>query len=132
MRGARGFGLIEVLISASILFIGVVAVVHTVNVMEAIYTHQRFVTGAMHVAEGTLEELLGRYPNDVEIAGGASITGPEYSPEGKVMPAGTGFYKSRWDVVADTPVLGVRTMTVTVAWVEDAGPRSFQLKAVRL
>ena len=63
-RAARGFGLIEVMISASILLIGVAAVVTTVNHIEHQYQHQRYVTAAIHVGESTLEELLGRFPTD--------------------------------------------------------------------
>jgi Prokaryotic N-terminal methylation motif len=127
----RGFGLLEVMISGSILLVGVAAVVTTVNLIERQYAHQRYVTNAIHVAEGTLEELLGRWPTDPELVPAVVFFGSEYDSRGLVTAPGTGFFTTEWVVTAGVPIATTREVRVTVRWFEEGVPRQFQLRGVR-
>jgi hypothetical protein len=131
VRGRRGFGLLEVMISGSILLIGIAAVVTTINTIERQYQHQRYITTAVHIAEGTLEELIGRWPSDPELVANTLFHGPEFDPRGLLVPPGMGLFTTEWIVAAGVPIATTREVRVTVRWNEDGVDKWFTLRGVR-
>jgi prepilin-type N-terminal cleavage/methylation domain-containing protein len=123
-RSARGFGLIEVMISAALLAIGMAGIVSLFSNLEENYKHQRLVATALHIAEATMEDLLVRYADDAEISQGAH-TGPSFALNG--APGGT-FFQSSWQVNDGVPFSGVREVVVTVAWTERGVPKRLSLR----
>jgi type II secretory pathway pseudopilin PulG len=132
--GTRGFGLLEVMVSATLIIIGITAVASTLDQISRIYQHQKLITTAVHLAEGTLEELLGRSASDPELSptpGSYPIVPVQYDMEGHLVAAG-GFFRVTWLVVDRTPIPETRTVVVTVRWIEEAvHDKSFQLRGVR-
>ena len=123
----RGFGLIEVMISAAILAVGMSGIISLYSSLQDNYKHQRLLSQSLHIAEGTMEDLLVRYADDVALEAG-SHTGPSFAISGK--PGGT-FFSTSWVVTDGVPFSGARQITVTVAWTENGRARSFNLKTVR-
>lgn len=124
---ARGFGLIEVMISASILAIGMSGIISLYSNLQDNYKHQRLLAQALHIAEATMEDLLVRYADDADLVAGAH-TGPSYAINGK--PGGT-FFATSWAVADGVPFAGTRQITLTVTWTENTRTKTFVLRTVR-
>ncbi|MBM4282151.1 MAG: hypothetical protein FJ137_15800 [Deltaproteobacteria bacterium] len=124
----RGFAMTEVLISAAILITGITVAVEVQAMMSRSAAAQRRFVTANEVAEQTLERLL------VLFAGSASLRpglhdGPSYDIGG--VPAADGIFTTSWTVVGDTPVLGVRRVTVEVRWRDFGRDRQVVLTTFR-
>lgn len=130
-RAPRGFGLIEAMISASLLAVAMTAIVSLLVNLQENYRHQRLVAQALHVAEGSMESLLVRYADDAELGTGAHV-GPSFGVDGQ---AGGTFFTTSWNVTDNVPLSGLRRVTITVQWMERGalGPRvrRLQLTTVR-
>jgi Tfp pilus assembly protein PilV len=127
----RGFGLVEAMASASLLAVAMTAIVSLLVNLQESYRHQRLVAQALHVAEGSMEELLVRYADDVQLRPGVH-TGPSFGVDGQ---AGGAFFTTSWSVIDGVPFTGLRRVTITVQWTETsamgARPRRLQLATVR-
>lgn len=132
-RRRRGFGLIEVMISAGILAVAMAGIMSLLANLEDQYTHQKLVSQALHIGESTMEDLLVRYADDAQLASG-TFAGPSYSLQGQ--PGGT-FFTTSWVVQSGVPFSEVRTVTVTVQWSEKntvtgtSAVKKFSLTTVR-
>jgi Tfp pilus assembly protein PilV len=130
-RSTRGFGLIEAMVSASLLAVAMTAIVSLLVNLQETYGHQRLVAHALHVAEGSMEGLLVRYADDAELGTGVHA-GPSFGVDGR---AGGNFFTTSWQVVDNVPFAGLRRVTLTVQWMERGalGPRvrRLQLTTVR-
>ncbi len=124
----RGFGLLEVLISGSMLVLGLAAVLSFVSSTSGVAAHQRHITQAAHVAELQMEKLLLLPPDEARLTNGVHV-GPQYDEIG--TPSGSGEYQTTWTVAVDSPVTGTRRLTVTVTWSEQGTPRSTTLVTIR-
>jgi prepilin-type N-terminal cleavage/methylation domain-containing protein len=121
------FSLIEVMVSVGILAVGIAATLSTFSSLLATHEHQENATVALHVAEGTMEELLVRYADDAELASGPH-TGATYSREGN---AGGSFFATDWEVALGRPFAGAREVTVRVRWTERGVAKSLSIRTVR-
>jgi Tfp pilus assembly protein PilV len=127
-RSVRGFGILEVLISGTMLVLGLAAVLTFVSSTSAVASHQRHITIGAHVAELQMEKLLLLPPDEVRLSSGSHV-GPKYDDVG--TPSATGAYETTWSVAVDTPITATRTITVTVTWTEPTGLRTTTLTTIR-
>lgn len=111
----------------ALLGIGMAAVVTTFSALLASSAHQRHVTQALHIAEGTVEELLVRYAEDAELTNGGHV-GPTFTSTGL---AGGTFFQTSWQVEVGVPLPQARQVRVTVTWTERTGVRKLSLVVVR-
>ena len=129
-RARRAFSLLEVMLSSTLLLIGISAIVVTVNVALAVHEHQRKVSRALIIAEKRTESLLLLFEGSVDLTDGVHpATGFEgFTEAGR--PGGNTF-RVNYTV---TPAAGARIGTaldVTVGWDERIGARSLTLSTVR-
>ena len=127
-RPLGGFGILEVLISGTMLLLGLAGVVSFAAQADGSAAHQRHITIAAHVAEMQMEKLVLLFPDDARLANGPH-TGPRYDDVGN--PAATGRYQTTWQVETATPIAGARSVVVTVTWSEATGTRTTSLKTIR-
>jgi len=125
----RGFSLIEVMAASSFLIVGLVGVISAIVAYQRMAATERHMTQGIHVAEGTMEELLLAYPSDSSLAVGSH--GPNhYDDTGKRVASG-GRYLAYWDVTASTPVEGMRRVNVRVQWTEATGAKKVEFFTYR-
>jgi prepilin-type N-terminal cleavage/methylation domain-containing protein len=122
----RAFSLIEVMVSASLLAVGMVGFLSLFSNIAATYEHHRHLTEALLVGEAAMERGLVLYADDAELAFGNHPLG---TFNGVGTPA-VGPYTVAWDVSAG-PLTGTRALVVTVSWTERGTPRSIALRTVR-
>lgn len=128
MRSRRGFGLVEVMISATMLVLGLAGVLSFAAQTSETAAHQRQITVASHVAEIQIEKLLLLSPDDSRLTAGLH-DGPGYDQVGN--PSATGKFQTRWLVTTSMPITGTRTVVVTVLWTEPTGAKTTTLKTIR-
>ena len=121
------FSLIEVMASSAILAVGMAAVLSLFSNLTQGYSHQRQQVQALHIAEATMEDLLLRYSDDIDLDVGTH-SGPGYAFDGS--PGGT-FFATRWQVSTGVPIVGAREVLVTVTWTEQGVTKSSALRTVR-
>jgi hypothetical protein len=130
----RAFGLAEVMISASMLAVGIAAMCSVFRTLEVQYEHERNVTEALHLAEGQMETLLAAYADTLDasstplLGDGAHTSATSYDHDGK--PGGS-YFAVGWNVTSGVPIANTRSVTVTVSWTEAGRPKSFSLTTVR-
>lgn len=129
-RRARAFSLIEVMLSSTLLIIGITAVVVGVTVALALHEHERKVARALVIAEKRMEDLLLLFRNSTELSPGLHPpTGFEgFSENGR--PGGTQFRVVYTATPAPAGSIG-QTIEVTVSWDERLGERSLSLATAR-
>ncbi len=125
---ARGFGILEVLISSTMLVAGLAGVLQAQASITNTMARERRLTMATHIAEQTMERLLVLFPGDGELAGG-SHTGLRFDDEG--TPAAAGRFAARWTVNVGDPIAGTRRITVEVQWVDGSQDRVVALTTLR-
>ena len=115
------------MVSGVMLLVGIAGVVTAIRSANGLAEHQRHVSHAIHIAEGTIEELMLRYNDHADLAAG-SHTGPDYSVDGQRLGSGaTGWFSTEGRIQAGTPVAATRRVTVTVSWQERDAPRTLTL-----
>jgi len=127
-RRRHGFGLLEVMISATMLVLGLAGVLSFAAQTSGTAAHQRQITVASHVAEIQMEKLLLLAPDDSRLTAGVHV-GPAYDQIGN--PSATGKFETRWTVTTSDPILGARRVVVTVRWTEPTGAKATTLKTIR-
>ncbi len=127
-RHRRGFGLLEVMISGTMLVLGLAGVLSFASLTSGSAAHQRKITIGAHVAEMQLEKLVLLAPDDARLTSGTH-PGPRYDDVGN--PSATGEYVTKWVVTTNTPITGTRTVVLTVSWTESTGTRTTTLKTIR-
>lgn len=121
-RRSRGFSLIEVLTSSTVLLLGLAGTVSGIASAMDMYRHQRHMTQAMQICEGLMEELLLRYPSSDDLDEGVH-TGPQFNDSGSRVDS-DGLYQSSWTVTGDKPIHGIKEIVVTVTWTNGLRPVS--------
>ena len=124
----RGFGLIEVMISASMLVLGLAGILSFAAQTSVTSAHQRHITIAAHLADMQLEKLLLLAPDHARLTVGPH-SGLVYNDIGVADVAGR--FSASWDVVTGAPLVNTRTIVVTVSWTDATGVRTTTLKTVR-
>ncbi|MDP2342568.1 MAG: hypothetical protein Q8O67_16545 [Deltaproteobacteria bacterium] len=129
-RRASGFSLVEVVLSSSMLLIGITAVVVTVNIALVLHEHQRKVARALIIAEKRTESLLLLFEGSLDLADGKHPTvGFEgFTEAGR--PGGNAFRVTYVVTPGEAPKIGTG-LDITVAWDERIGERSLTLSTVR-
>jgi len=104
-----GFTLLEVLIAISILTVGLLGVAQ----MQIMGIRGNYFSGnttaALTLAEEKMEDLLGTSYINVISDNDAN------NPINEAGQAG-GIYSRMWTVTLDTPIIGTKTVTVSVGW----------------
>jgi prepilin-type N-terminal cleavage/methylation domain-containing protein len=124
---ARGFSLLEVMIATTLLGVGVAATLASVDAVRVVAQRSRHMTQAVHVAESVAESMLALEQADDDLDAGAHINPPRrFDAVGQEVDPGDttrGIYIVTWDVFANTPIEGLRRVTITVDWetVDGAG-----------
>ena len=122
--------LVETLVSMSILLIGMTLVFAASRTYIEFQTNQEHVTAAMALAQGQLENLLLRYPDDPDLTTGAH--GPVFFDALGIPGDTDSEYEVRWQVSQHAILDGLREVSVTVGWEERvAGQRYLSLASVR-
>lgn len=117
IRQRDGFSIIEVLIGLTIFAIGVLGIgAMQISAIRGNQTSQRF-TEAVSLATDRMETLINLPYNDAELIG-------EHS-------ASTGPYTVSWEVDADTPIGGCKTIRLTVSWQDHDKARSIGMDYVK-
>lgn len=119
---AAGYSLVEMLIGIMILSIAIGSAFSlSVNINRTMLNNQR-VTAASNLAEYKLEEL--RNMPYIQIQNGndaGTMDGYGNSPGG---------FSRSWAVTADTPVTGLKSVTVTINWQQWGDTRSYTMTGV--
>jgi Tfp pilus assembly protein PilV len=124
----RGFAMIEVLISASLLIVGITAAVDLQGSMSRNVASQRRFLTANEVGEQTLERLLVLFGGSATLSPGHH-DGPAYNQNG--VPAADGLFSTSWEVTSNTPVKNVRRVVVEVRWRDFGRDRLIQFTTFR-
>lgn len=125
----RGFSLIETMIASALFFVGLTAIFQTYNVAARLLGHHRHVTRAVALAEGTIEELVQRYPGDPILEVGVAPTPRTYDMSGLLTSSATVFSVS-W-TVTNFALDGIREVIVTVSWTEQGAAKKLSIKTWR-
>jgi Tfp pilus assembly protein PilV len=130
---ARGFSLLEVIVSSTLLIAGLTGIVSALSTTTTLSTHQRNVTQALQIAESTLESLLIRSVADPDLTGGTHPATPlQFDDEGAPVLTGNGTYAVDWSVTAGPAAApSMRRVSVRIRWTEFVGERSFSLTTLR-
>ncbi len=122
-----GFSLLEVMIAASIFLVALAGTLTAMSSSRQIKEDQRVLTVGINLAEAQMEQLLVLPNGSSLLNGGAEVAGPQYAADGSTVAAG-GFFQTAWVVVNDTPLAGLRRLTVFVRWIDGGGrAREFTL-----
>ncbi|MDP2340668.1 MAG: prepilin-type N-terminal cleavage/methylation domain-containing protein [Deltaproteobacteria bacterium] len=126
----RAFSLIEVMVSGTLLVVGLAAAFSAYGTIAGQLNHagRRSTAGAL--AEGMLEELVLRFPADPALTLGTHVDDPRfYDQGGKRVAAGD--FKVTWRVAPYAKVKSIREVTVVVAWTDVGGPRTLEVRTWR-
>lgn len=139
-RARRGFSLLEVMISASMLIVGITGLVMAAHVATNQHQHHRKMSQALLIAERRMEALLMLFPSSLLLSDGRHPAGgfEFFSDDGRVLPDNTNAtYRLFYECVPrgiggspDDPLIGL-TITMTVAWDETGGERTVILRTAR-
>jgi len=99
------------------------------------YEHQRNLTAAIAVAESVMEQIV-LLPQSHPTLTSGNIASRYYDVDGNDLgPSGASHpnmvFTGRWTAVGDTPITGLREVTLTITWNESVGVRRLELKSVR-
>lgn len=107
MMNQRGMSLIEAMIAILIFGIGITIAMRTMPASSAKTSRSRNMTIAMNFAQEKTEDLMSVQYSDADLAAGA------HTDAGNPI---RGHYNRIWTVADDTPIPGMKTVTVTVSF----------------
>lgn len=119
--GPRGFGLVELLISVSILGISLTLFLSAANAARYLFAHQRNLTQAVAVGDTVTEGLLILDSSDEALAEGEHMA--MFTRQG-LPTSSRGFYQVTWVVSNYEEVTGMRKLDITIDWQEQGIVRS--------
>ena len=114
-RGAEGFSLVELMIAITLIGIGILSLAALFPVSMRKVSRGDLESRATFQAEAKIEELK-REPWATLVNAASADT------------VETVFVRN-WTVQEDAPVLGMKTVSVTVSWADGRGPRSILLSS---
>ena len=129
-HGARGFTLLEVLVAATVLWIGIAGSLSGFQTVNSVYRDQRHMTQALQIAEGVAEEILCFTSSDAYLQAGTHPDEPWQYDANAQRVLENGRYRVQWLVTPNVPVTGIRKIEVRVAW-DDGDERDFSLSIHR-
>jgi len=127
-RRLRGFGILEVMISGTMLVIGLAAAAQFSAAMAASTARDNHLVSATHCGEQTMERLIGLFPSHADLANG-DHSGSRFGDDG--APSSSGRYQVSWTVQVGAPLNGLRRVDVNVTWLERGTPRNITLRTLR-
>lgn len=130
VRRPAGFSMMEVMLSSSMMLVGIAGMFSAYSTLSDHYAHQRYMTGGLHIAEAELEGMLIRFREDPILSPGVHLDVSKYN-EMSVRTLGTAFYTVDVKVSAHPVLAGYRRVTVVVRWPERGRIASVQLMTVR-
>ena len=122
-RGARGFSLVEVMLTMSMLLIGVTALSQSLPLVFQTAAHDVRVNVADRLARSVLEESIDAHASGT-LASGAG-TPERYTDKGEVSSGGA--YVVTTTVTDNAVVTGGRKIDVEVSWTEATKPHAWAL-----
>lgn len=131
-RPARGFTLIEVIVAGTFFLVSFAGMITGISYATKQYEHQRNLTSAIAVSETIMEQLMLLQQNDTRLTAGNTTT-QHYDIDGNQVAQSnaSAMFTGQWSVAGDTPLQGLRTLTLTVSWEESVGTRNLVLESVR-
>jgi Tfp pilus assembly protein PilV len=131
-RPTRGFTLVEVMVAGTFFLVSFAGMITGISYATKQYEHQRNLTSAIAVSETVMEQLMLLQQNDSRLTAGNTYT-QEYNIDGNQVTAGAAnsVFTGSWTVVGDTPLTGLRSITLTISWEESVGTRNLVLESVR-
>ena len=128
-KKARGFSLLEVMISAGLMGIGFTGVISAITSTSAQMAHQKYVTEAVNVAESMMEDLLTRRRNDPDLTEGEH-NGPSFNEVGERRSGG--LFRTTWKISDEDGALDLlKRMKVTVTWDEKGTDKTISFTTLR-
>jgi type II secretory pathway pseudopilin PulG len=112
--------MIEVMVSASLLIVGLSAALQGYTSTTNRAARDRHLTQAIHVAESTAEALLIFDQADPDLSAGDHVDVMQFDSVGQQVSAG-GRYLASWHIDANTPINAIRRIAITVRWIESGG-----------
>jgi prepilin-type N-terminal cleavage/methylation domain-containing protein len=123
MKTNKGFTLVEVLVAMAVFSVALLQLGSMQIAASQVSSAAGRLTRATALAQDKIEQLLALPYNDVTLDDqtpvGQPTTYTELNP-----PQG---YTITWNVDADTPVAGVKTINLNVAWNNRGKPKTFNL-----
>lgn len=111
---ARGFSIIEVMVSSAMFLITATAVVSGASTATNAYEHQRRVTEGLALAEYHLEELLLRYAAHTDLSPGVTHS----RCAGDLNDDASCRYTLEWTVQPAPGASGLRQIDLNIRWTE--------------
>jgi Tfp pilus assembly protein PilV len=105
LRNQRGASVVEIMVALILLGVGLVAAMRTLPESNAKTTRSRNKTKAVNIAQEKIEQLMGLPFNAADLAPGA------HADPGNPVD---GHYNRTWNVADDTPVAGMKDISVSV------------------
>lgn len=134
-RRSSGFTLVEIIVAGTFFLVSFAGMITGISYATKQYEHQRNLTAAIAVAETVMEQImLFQQTHDSLTAGNTEerwydINGNDLGPTGSVSASRV--FTGTWTTQGDTPVTGLRTVTLTISWTESTGERRLSLTSVR-
>lgn len=119
--------LLEAMMLGAILLIALEGNMAVVSASSGFYGHQHHLAQATHVGQALLEDLMLAYDSDPDLAPGAHVA--EFDANARRLAGGT--YTANWSVTQDAPFPKIRTIAVTLTWLEKGVSRSAQFTTYR-
>ena len=107
--------LIEVLISLTILLIGITSMISVLSNATNIYLNQKDDIIAMMIAQSVMENLLYHYPDHEDLDRGRTH-GPIYFNAEGLETLDDYYFRSTWILEDHESIDGLASMTVDVSW----------------
>ncbi len=130
-RHAKGFSLIEVMISSTLFLVAVAGTLSSYNTLSNQRAHQRHMVHALLIAEAHIEESLIHLKTDPMLAPGTTTPSIAfYDGKGKRTPVSS-FFEVDISSEDHAVVSEVIVVTIKVRWTERGVAREFSLKTER-
>jgi type II secretory pathway pseudopilin PulG len=131
-RLGRGFTLIEVMVAGTFFLVSFAGMISGISYATKQYEHQRNLTAAIAVAETVMEQLmLLQQTHDSLSAGNTEVRYYDVDGNEVLSTASNRLFTGSWSTVGDTPVTGLRQVTLTISWQESSGNKNLSLTSVR-
>lgn len=127
----RGFSLIEVMVSGTLLVVGLAASFSAYQTIGTHLNHTVHLSTAGSLAEATLEELVLRYPADPALSLGEHVDTPRHYDKNGARVASADVYAVTWNVIPYAKLTTMREVIVKVAWTDVSGARTLEVRTWR-
>jgi prepilin-type N-terminal cleavage/methylation domain-containing protein len=115
---SSGFSLVEVLVAMSVFMISAAAVSSLMMHSTSFVSQNNYRSQALTCAQAALEDVRTQAYEDIVPTSGLSCT------------KGAMNFGVQWTVATDSPENGMKTIVVTVTWLEKGQSKSYALKTI--